>query len=187
MKRVAVFALIALALLAFSGRFAYAQGKTATVQLKAQNGSNESGTATITEMGNNEIQVVVNLSNGTTVAQPAHIHKGTCANLNPTPQYPLTSLVDGKSTTTVKGTNLTDLTSEPYAVNVHKSATEASTYVSCGDITADLVSSGSSSSSGGAGTMPATGGGDSTPLILVLVLFGLGLVVGGAKVGRSKA
>jgi hypothetical protein len=183
MKKVAVLALVALAMLVFSSGLTYAQGKTATVQLKAQNGSNETGTATITETGNNQIEVTVNLSNAPSEAQPAHIHKGTCANLNPTPQYPLTSLTSGKSTTTV-ATNLTELTSQPYAINVHKSTTEVATYVSCGEITADLVSGGGATSSG---TMPATGSGEQPFVLLALVLLAVGLVAGGLRLGRNKA
>lgn len=182
MKKVAVLALVALAMLVLTGQLSYAQGKTATVQLKAQNGSNETGTATITETGNNQIEVTVSLSNAPADAQPAHIHKGTCANLNPTPQYPLTSVTNGKSTTTV-ATNLTELTSQPYAVNVHKSATDVATYVSCGEITADLVSGGTTSS----GTMPATGSGDGSFMLLALAALAVLFVVGGLRLGRTKA
>jgi hypothetical protein len=182
MKKVAVLALVALAMLVFSGQLSYAQGKTATVQLKAQNGSNETGTATITEVGNNQIEVTVNLSNAPSEAQPAHIHKGTCANLNPTPQYPLTSLASGKSTSTVDNTNLTELTSQPYAINVHKSATDVATYVSCGEITADLVSSGTSS-----GTMPATGSGNETFVLLAFTVLAVVLVIGGSRLSRTRA
>jgi LPXTG-motif cell wall-anchored protein len=182
-KKILVFALVALALMAFSSPWAYAQGKTATVQLKAMNGSNESGTATITETGSNQIQVDVNLSNGTSEPQPAHIHKGTCANLNPNPQYPLTNVVDGKSTTTVDATNLTSLTSESYAINVHKSAADVATYVSCGDITADLISGGATQG----GSLPQTGGGDQASILLGLALLAAALVIGGTKLGRAKA
>jgi hypothetical protein len=42
--------------------------------------------------------------------------------------------VDGKSMTVVRGVSLTDLRKSHYAINVHKSAMDLGTYVSCGDI-----------------------------------------------------
>ena len=106
---------------------------TVTIQLKAQNGSNQTGTATLTDVGNGMTKVVVDLANSPAGPQPLHIHDGTCANLNPTPKYPLTSLANGKSETTVN-VSLSSLLAAPYAINAHKSTTEAAVYVSCGEI-----------------------------------------------------
>ena len=103
-----------------------------TVQLSEQNGSGESGTATLTADGD-KTRVEVDLSNGTSTPQPAHIHEGSCADLNPQPEYPLQNVVDGKSSSTVSA-SLDDLKSEAYAINVHKSQSDLMTYVSCGDI-----------------------------------------------------
>jgi hypothetical protein len=182
MKKVAILALVALALLAFGGLGqSYAADNSVTVTMNALNGSNETGTATITDMGGGQIQVVVNLSNGTSTPQPAHIHKGTCANLNPAPLYPLSNVVDGKSTTTV-ATTLQNLESGSYAVNVHKSAAEVTTYVSCGDILATQTSA-----SGGGQTMPATGNGDSALILLALTMLAVGLVLAGTRLARTRA
>jgi len=104
------------------------------VQMKEQNASGENGTATIKHTDTGMV-VMVDLSNGTTEPQPAHIHKGTCANLDPKPAVPLTSVVDGKSETTIATADFTMEAGQAYAINVHKSAAEASVYVSCGDIT----------------------------------------------------
>jgi len=112
-----------------------------TVQMHAQNGSGEDGTAVITVSGQDQVNVMITLSNGTTTPQPAHIHKGTCANLDPTPAYPLNNVIEGKSSTTVNA-GIGDLAMQGYAINVHKSATEISTYVSCGDITVAGASGG---------------------------------------------
>lgn len=106
-----------------------------TVTMNAQNGSGETGTATLTQTADG-VQVVVSLTNAPATAQPAHIHPGTCATLNPAPQYPLTSVVSGKSTTVVKGVTLQSLTSGTFAINVHKSTSDLGTYVACGDIKA---------------------------------------------------
>src|SRR5262245_2611228 len=107
---------------------------SATTQLKAQNNSKESGTATLTKAGDKKTKVVLNVE-GTPagVNQPVHIHKGTCANLDPKPAYPLSPVVNGKSETTVNA-SLEDLQKGGYAINGHKSAKEATTYVFCGDI-----------------------------------------------------
>jgi CHRD domain len=121
-------------------------GGSVTMQLSEQNGSGESGTATLTAEGEST-RVEIDISNGTSEPQPAHIHEGSCANLNPTPKYALQNVVDGKSTSTVAA-SLDDLKSEAYAINVHKSAMELQTYVSCGDIGG---SGGDDSEGGGSG------------------------------------
>ncbi|MGZ3497009.1 MAG: CHRD domain-containing protein [Vulcanimicrobiaceae bacterium] len=135
--------LTSLALVALAGTFASAQGtmnnakmtmgKSVTVQLKPENNSGETGTATLTQEGSN-VLVKVSLTGAPKTAQPAHIHEGTCAKLNPAPKYPLSSVVDGKSTTVVKDVKLSELTSGSYAINVHKSTEDLKTYVACGDI-----------------------------------------------------
>ena len=106
-----------------------------TLTMSAQNGSGEDGTATLTQTAAG-VQVVVSLKNAPATAQPAHVHPGTCANLNPAPQYPLTSVVSGSSTTVLKGVTLEQLLSGTFAINVHKSTSDLGTYVSCGDIKA---------------------------------------------------
>jgi hypothetical protein len=103
------------------------------VTMAPQSGSNESGTATLTKAGN-DTKVVVNLSNATG-QQPAHIHKGSCSNLDPKPTYPLSPVANGKSETVVKA-SLDDLSKGGYAINVHKSTQDLKTYVSCGEIAA---------------------------------------------------
>jgi hypothetical protein len=104
------------------------------VTMAPQSGSSESGTATLTKEGADTTKVVVNLS-GATGQQPAHIHKGTCSNLDPKPTYPLSPVSNGKSETVVKA-SLDDLSKGGYAINVHKSAQDVKTYVSCGEIAA---------------------------------------------------
>lgn len=109
--------------------------KMATVTLSALNKSGEAGTATLTEV-NGKVQAKLTLT-GTPkgVPQPAHIHMGSC----PTPgdvKYPLTSVVDGKSETTLN-VSFDDLMKNlPLAINVHKSVPQVKVYVSCGNVTA---------------------------------------------------
>jgi hypothetical protein len=65
-------------------------------------------------------------------SQPVHIHKGTCAQLDPKPAFPLSPVVNGKSETVVNAP-LAEL-EKGYAINGHKSAQDIKTYVFCGDI-----------------------------------------------------
>ena len=103
------------------------------VQLTPQNASGESGTATLTEQGT-KTKVVVGINGAPAgVAQPLHVHKGTCAQLDPKPAYGLTTLTDGKSETTID-VSLTQLQTGGFAINGHKSAQDANTYVFCGNI-----------------------------------------------------
>jgi hypothetical protein len=103
-----------------------------TFKISPQNGSGESGTATLTQSGGS---LLVKLAlTGASGQQPAHIHKGTCAKLDPKPAYPLTTVDDGNSSTTLKGVTLSALLSGTYAINVHKSTTDLKDYVACGDL-----------------------------------------------------
>jgi plastocyanin len=104
-----------------------------TIDLGELNDSGMSGTATLRANGD-QTDVEVSLD-GATGGHPAHIHSGTCTDLDPNPAYPLTEIdADGKSTTTVD-ISLEDLQAEPFAINIHKSADEIGVYVACGEIT----------------------------------------------------
>lgn len=101
--------------------------------LAAQNGSGEIGTVTLTSVGDKTRVDVAIANTPADVAQPAHIHPGSCAKLDPKPKYPLANVVDGVSTTTVD-VPLATLLAGGLAVNVHKSTTDIPTYVSCADL-----------------------------------------------------
>lgn len=103
------------------------------INMGAQNGSKEDGMASVKDVSGG-VLVKIALKNASANAQPAHIHKGTCAKLDPAPWKPLSNVVGGKSTTTVPGITVADLKSGHYAINVHKSASDLKTYVSCGDL-----------------------------------------------------
>jgi hypothetical protein len=122
---------LALALAGGSVSAASAADST-TVKLAPQNNSGESGTATLTKQGDKQTKVVLSV-NGASGQQPVHIHKGSCANLDPKPAYPLAPVTNGKSETVVNA-SLDDLQKGDYAINGHKSAQEIKTYVFCGDI-----------------------------------------------------
>ncbi len=105
---------------------------SATAKLEPRNGSGESGTATLTRAVNNQTKVILEVEGAPSGPQPVHIHRGTCAKLDPNPAYPLAPLVNGKSDTTVK-TSLESLQKGGYAVSGHQSSRDASN-VFCGDI-----------------------------------------------------
>lgn len=105
-----------------------------TFPISAQNGSGETGTVMLEPaLGGAATSVTIALKGAPDVAQPAHIHMGSCAKLDPKPAYPLMSVTDGKSTTTVQ-VSMDKLAAGTFAVNIHKSANDVATYVACGDI-----------------------------------------------------
>ena len=178
MKKLGFLLLLAAWVLAMVPGGAAVAADSVTVTMTAQNGSGEDGTATITAAGANAVTVVVKLSNGTATAQPAHIHTGSCANLDPAPKYPLTNVVNGESTTTVP-VALSAITAGGFAVNVHKSAAEVSTYVSCGDIPVMSTTGGT--------TLPKSGNGDEMLLLAGLALLALTLMGAGLRLAGRRA
>jgi LPXTG-motif cell wall-anchored protein len=161
---IAIATALMLALLG-AATVAAAQGQTLTLQLASQNNSGISGTAVFTQTGSN-VHVEIKVTGAGAGPQPAHIHEGTCSQLNPTPQYSLLNVTSGSSTTDVPST-IQALTATPHAIHLHKSADELSVYVAC----ADIVPS----------SLPRTGDADSTPgligLVSGLALLGVGLIV----------
>jgi Cu/Zn superoxide dismutase len=101
--------------------------------LHPQNQSGETGYVTLTQDGDNVV-VSVTTENAPAVAQPVHIHHGTCDTLVEKPTYPLTTLQGGTSTTTLKNMTLAQLQTGDFAVNIHHSTADVATYYACGDI-----------------------------------------------------
>lgn len=129
-----MLALAALTLtVAACGGDAVADDDSVRVSLGELTGSGQSGSATLTAAGEGRTTVVVEIDRPPKTAQPAHIHPGTCADLDPLPAYPLTPLFGGASQTTVN-VSLDDLRRGAFAVNVHLSEEEIRTSVACGGI-----------------------------------------------------
>lgn len=176
MKRLLVAALVA-ALGILTLMLPAAAQNEVTVTLTPQNDSGQSGTATLTPMGE-QTQVVLNISGGPAdIEQPTHIHAGTCENLDPNPAYPLSNISNGQSTTTVD-VSLESLLTGGFAINVHESAENIANYVACGDIPA------------AAQVAPATGqphaqAASTSPMIGGLMLLAT-LLVGGGLVLRTR-
>jgi hypothetical protein len=113
-----------------------ASSNEVNVELAEESGSGESGTATLTAMGD-QTRVVLELSNTTTESQPAHIHEGSCGpDLNPEPLHGLLNVMQGRSETVVNRP-LSELTAGGLAINVHHSDADLETYVACGNLGAE--------------------------------------------------
>ncbi len=110
-------------------------GHSLQINMGQQNNSGEAGNAAVVDE-NGGVNVTIHIkSEPKGASQPAHIHKGTCTKLDPAPWKPLTPVIDGKSMTHLKGISVAELKKGKYAINVHKSANDLKTYVSCGDLT----------------------------------------------------
>lgn len=111
-----------------------ASAHSMTINLGAQNGSKQDGQAFLNDTSSG-LKVKIQLKNEPAGAsEPAHIHEGTCAKLNPAPWKPLSNVVNGLSVTTISGLTIADLKKAHYAINVHQSAANLAHYVSCGDV-----------------------------------------------------
>jgi len=166
---------LALGLLVVLGtvQTAGAQGQSTTVDLASQNNSGVTGTATLADLGGGKLRVEIRANGAGAGPQPAHIHEGSCGQLNPAPKFPLSDVVNGVSRTEVDG-SLEALTTAPHAIHLHKSPDELPVYVACADLRlasqpGTLPRSGEASSAAGlALALAATG--------LVLVALGFGLL-----------
>ena len=121
----------ALALLAGCGS---GNGDEATVSLAEQNGSGQPGEVVLSRVDDSTTRVEISIGSPPgNDPQPAHIHKGSCEDLDPNPAYGLENVVDGSSSSEVE-VSLDELRDGAFAVNVHKSAAEVDVYVACGNI-----------------------------------------------------
>jgi hypothetical protein len=138
LSRLAALVVIGLAVLALTGcgddDDEAAGDDATTVELAAVGDSGQSGTATLMPTDDQtQTSVVVEVDDPVSASQPAHIHEGTCYDLNPAPAYGLPNVVDGRSETTVDA-SFDDLTGGTYAINLHMSDADLMVYTSCGNI-----------------------------------------------------
>jgi len=114
--------------------------KTFQFDLAEQNKSGLTGKVVVNEE-NGKAKVIVNITGKSSgVPMPAHIHLSSCATIGAV-KYPLMSVENGASQTTLTVSLSELLSSLPLSVNVHKSAEEPNIYVACGDIPADSIQS----------------------------------------------
>ena len=109
-------------------------GHSLQINMGQQNNSGEAGNASVTDVKGG-VNVAIHIkSEPKGLSQPAHIHKGTCTKLDPAPWKPLKPVVNGESMTHLAGVTVAEIKKGKYAINVHKSANDLKTYVSCGDL-----------------------------------------------------
>jgi plastocyanin len=107
--------------------------KSVTVKLTEQNGSRQSGEATLTDSAGKTKVVIALTGKANELSLPTHIHSGSCS----TPgdiRYQLTTIEKGSSVTTLDLPLSEVLKNLPVYINVHKSATELQTSIACGTI-----------------------------------------------------
>ena len=102
-----------------------------TLDLAAQNGSGQSGTAQLTADGD-KTRVVVELANPPEVAQPSHVHEGTCDEVGDV-VAPLENVVAGRAESIVD-MSLAALQRGGLIIHAHKSEAEYDTSVACAQI-----------------------------------------------------
>jgi plastocyanin len=130
-------------------------------------------------------------ADGAAHAHPAHIHVGTCDELDPNPTYMLTDIAVAdtdaaagadaaaaipveRSVTTVDAA-LEDLRTGGYAINVHQSVDDIGTYIACGNLSGTLdddgalvVGLGALNDSGHSGIAVLTGQGEQSDVTVYL-------------------
>jgi hypothetical protein len=124
-------ALVAVALVVGPAAAQEGEGR-ASAALSERNDSGVSGVVDLTA-GGEGTRVVVQVE-GATGGHPTHIHDGSCADPDPNPKYPLTTVdLTGLSETTID-VPLGAFLDGDHLILVHSSAAEIGNYLACGDI-----------------------------------------------------
>jgi hypothetical protein len=133
--------LLVLGALAASVSVTYAGTNGDAIQMNAQNGSDETGSADITQVRGG-IKIFVHIEQGAPAdVQPVQIARGHCGNVGDAAVFQLTGLVEGESTTVLPNVSVNQISGRVYgepspglfAVVVRKTLKDP-TIVSCGDI-----------------------------------------------------
>lgn len=102
--------------------------------LEAPEGEFQTGWATLSEESGNLI-VEIQVTPSEAVAQPAHIHHGTCDQLGKI-EHSLENVIGGHSETEFPGVSLKSVATGDLAVNIHLSFSDFATFTACGEIPA---------------------------------------------------
>lgn len=129
---VAGTACIALADATPNADMAGATGPAQTYPFNPMTQSGQKGTLTLVPMGDNTRVIITLTGEPDGAIQPAHIHKGDCANPGAV-IIPLTDVVAGHSMTVVK-LPIGKVAIPGDSANVHQSAAKLNVYVACADI-----------------------------------------------------
>ncbi|MBV9359249.1 MAG: hypothetical protein JO023_27380 [Chloroflexi bacterium] len=180
-------------LLSLMGSIAVAQENSLQANLVAENDSGIAGSVSVTDMGDS-VRVDVR-ANGANSTLPMHIHEGQCqeemAGMDaeePAPEYALSPLVNGASTTTLN-VPLANITSSPHTVEVHRSDEDIAFHLACADLVmgSNATGMGGMSATAMPGDLPNGGDADGNlGLTLGLSLAGVTLIVTGAAFRRRR-
>ncbi len=124
------------------------------------------GAASLTAKG--ERTVVEIRLDGAMGDHPTHIHQGTCDDLDPNPEFPLTNVqlmsagLTGMSATTID-VPLQELLETDHLILIHRSAKDIGSYIACGNIVAGKLSAKEAAAAGGSAPLPNTGAGAQVP------------------------
>lgn len=196
-RRVAALVVCALALLAGTASEAAAKQSApeyAKVVFSPVNDSGVEGAASLEAKGGHHTLIEIQ-TDGAMGDNPTHIHQGSCNDLDPNPQWPLTNIqlrsasLTGTSATTVD-VSLAELLDTPHLILIHKSAKDIGTYFACGNIVAGRLSSSEQMVAGAAEPFPNTGAGiadeRSTTIVSLLVSAATVLLAAGVALSLSR-
>ena len=107
------------------------RGQFVTFHLDEENGSGQSGRATLIDRGN-DTEVVLTLSLGAMTSKLAHLHFGQCPGLGDL-AFGLSNLDAGMSNTLLTGTSLDNLLDGGFGINTHN-AQDKSISTACGSV-----------------------------------------------------
>ena len=110
-----------------------AQAPSMTFPVNSLSQSGIAGTVRLTPINGDKVAIDVAVNGAGSEPRPIHIHEGACADLNPIPETPLATVVNGASTTEVEAP-LQQLVATPHAIFLHKSTVELPIFVACADI-----------------------------------------------------
>lgn len=103
------------------------------LDLEELNDSGISGTVTLYDAGDDRTIVEFDVE-GAGGNHPAHIHEGTCGDLNPEPWQNLDNVDEEGQSMTVVDVGLDDLLADDYAIDMHLAPDELGTLIACANI-----------------------------------------------------
>jgi LysM repeat protein len=119
-----------------------------TSNLVSENDSGVTGTASVMDLGGGSVRIMIHAVGTGSEPRPAHVHEGQCMHDSdsmdasmgmgmgmdvPAPEYALTTLVNGDSTTDLN-VSLSELLKTPHAIHIHKSADQIGFHIACVDL-----------------------------------------------------
>jgi hypothetical protein len=102
------------------------------IWLEAPTGDFQTGWATLFEENGN-LKVDITVTPPEAVAQPAHIHLGTCDNLGVV-VHSLENIIGGHSLTDIPDSSIEDVATGGMAINLHLSFSNFALFTACGEI-----------------------------------------------------